>query len=147
MIPQFKLFRHSLNALAIAGAFAIVPLKAADAECALQNAVMHGTYAMSGSGSITGIGPLASVGLVVYNGDGTGTVVSGTNVINGASSSLTNVPATFTVNADCTGSKTVGTGASALHFNFVITPDGSTITWIVTDSGVTMTGTAVRQKH
>jgi hypothetical protein len=44
------------------------------------------------------------------------------------------------VNRDCTGSKTIGTS----HFNFVITPDGSTITWIVTDAGVTLSGTGIR---
>jgi len=56
---------------------------------------------------------------------------------------LSNVPATFTVNPDCTGSKTIG----ATTYNFVITPDGSKITWIVTSNGVTMTGTGVRSLY
>jgi hypothetical protein len=50
------------------------------------------------------------------------------------------------VNPDCTGSKTIGSGASATHFDFIITPDGSTITWIETDNGVTLSGTAIRQQ-
>jgi hypothetical protein len=84
---------------------------------------------------------------VQYNGDGTGVLASGTNSINGMASALTNVPITFTVNRDCTGMKTVGTGASAFHFNFVITPDGQTLTFIVTDNGVSMTGTATRLRR
>jgi hypothetical protein len=54
------------------------------------------------------------------------------------------VPAIFTVNRNCTGSKTVGTGASANHFDFVITPDGHTITFIETDAFAVTPGTAVR---
>ena len=50
----------------------------------------------------------------------------------------------FTVNSNCTGSKTFGTGATATHFDFMITPDGKTITWIAMDSGVIIIGTAVR---
>jgi hypothetical protein len=49
-------------------------------------------------------------------------------------------PLPFTVNPDCTGSKTIG----GTNFDFVITPDGSKITWIVTNSGFTMAGTGVR---
>jgi hypothetical protein len=85
-------------------------------QCPQQNATMNGTYAMSGSGTIVGLGPIGSLGLVQYNGDGTGVLLSGTNSINGATSTLTNVPITFTVNRDCTGTKTVGTGPSAYHF-------------------------------
>ena len=148
MIRQLKCFLnvHSIALAAVGAVLAGSSLIAAEPHCRLQNAVMTGTYVTSGSGTITGVGPLASVGLVVYNGDGTGTLLSGTNVINGSSSTLANIPATFTVNSDCTGSKTIGTGASAVHFNFVISPDGSTITWIVTDPGVTMLGVATRLK-
>jgi hypothetical protein len=105
---------------------------------------MTGTYVVSGTGTVTGAGPIAVVGEVIYNGDGTGTVVTITQSVNGASSMATGVPATFTVNRDCTGTKTIGNN----RYNFVITPDGSTITWIVTDPGVTLMGTGVRfSKH
>jgi hypothetical protein len=89
--------------------------------------------------------PFFSLALAVYNGDGTGTLTSLTETVNGSSSTAASLPITFTVNRDCTGSKTVGSGPSAIHMNFVISPDGSKITWIVTDPGVTMTGTGVRQ--
>jgi len=104
---------------------------------------MSGAYIASGTGTITGVGPISTVGLVVYNGDGTGMALTTTNSINGTAMTSTNVPASFTVNTDCTGSKTIGT----THFNFVITPDGSTITWIVTDNGVTLMGTGVRLRQ
>jgi hypothetical protein len=138
------------NLLALAALTAVVApqaLKASDAECPLQNATMNGTYVASGTGAIAGVGPLTTLGLIVYNGDGTGVLVSGTNTVNGASSASGNIPITFTVNRDCTGSKTIGTGPSATQMNFVITPDGSTITWIVTNTGVTMVGTGVRLKR
>lgn len=129
-------------ALALAPAIA----RADNAQCPLQNAVMNGTYVASGTGSVSGVGPITTVGLIVYNGDGTGSVVSSTGTLNGASSTSSNVPITFTVNRDCTGSKTIGSGPSATQMNFVITPDGSTITWIVTNTGVTMSGTGIRLK-
>jgi hypothetical protein len=94
--------------------------------------------------TVTGVGPVTFVGLVVYHGDGTGTLVTSTGSYNGAISKLANVSGVYTVNRDCTGSKTFGSGASAQHFDFVITPDGSTITWVETDSGTTISGRAVR---
>jgi hypothetical protein len=134
-------FRKLLAAAALAAALTPQALRAqGPPSCIPENRVMNGAYVVSGSGSVTGVGPIASVGLVIYNGDGTGTLIFNTTTVNGESSTASKVPATFTVNSDCTGSKTIGT----THFNFVITPDGSTITWIVTDSGVTMTGTGIR---
>ena len=113
------------------------------AEAFCSNATMKGTYIASGTGMVgTGspFNPIASVSLVIYNGDGTGVSVYGTTTVAGQSTTSSNVPASFTVNPDCTGSKTIG----ATNFNFVITPDGSTITWIVTNPGVTLMGTGVR---
>ena len=101
-------------------------------------------YVASGSGMVgTGptFSPIATVSLVIYKGDGTGVLLSGTTTVAGASSTASNVSAPFTVNPDCTGSKTIGT----TNFNFVITPDGSKITWIVTNTGVTMKGTGIRR--
>jgi hypothetical protein len=50
----------------------------------------------------------------------------------------------FTLNSDCTGSKTFTTFSETTDFDFVITADGSKITWIETDQGAVLTGTAVR---
>ncbi|HEY6346724.1 MAG TPA: hypothetical protein VIY49_34980 [Bryobacteraceae bacterium] len=138
-------FFSSLAVAAMAAAFVPQVVKAqGPALCPMGNVVMNGTYVMSAGGTVTGVGPVTFAGLVVYNGDGTGTLVTATESLNGAISKLANVSGVYTVNRDCTGSKTFGSGASAQHFDFVITPDGSTITWVETDNGTTISGTAVR---
>ena len=135
-----KLF-SSLTLAAIAAVVAPQALKAdPPPHCFLGNAIMQGTYVANGTGTVIGVGPITAVTLIIYNGDGTGTVVFNTRSVNGTASTATNIPANFTVNPDCTGSKTIG----STPFNFVITPDGSRITWIRTDNGVTMSGTAIR---
>jgi hypothetical protein len=136
-------FFGSLAMAVVCAAFAPQALKADGVpHCSMGNAVMQGTYVAHGTGTVIGVGPISTVSLLIYNGDGTGVSVFSTKSVNGGSSTAANVPASFTVNADCTGSKNIG----ATHFNFVITPDGSTITWIVTDTGVTMSGTGIRLK-
>jgi hypothetical protein len=136
-------FFGSLTLAAIAAVVTPQALKAdAPPPCFLGNAIMRGTYVANGTGAVIGVGPITAVSLLVYNGDGTGTQVFNTRSLNGAASTATNIPASFTVNPDCTGSKTIG----ATQFNFVITPDGSTITWIVTNPGVTLSGTGIRLK-
>jgi hypothetical protein len=138
-------FFSSLAFAAIAAAFVPQAVKAQGPSlCPMGNAVMNGTYVMSGGGNVVGIGPVTFAGLVVYNGDGTGTLVTSTGSFNGAVSKLSGVSGVYTVNRDCTGSKVFGSGASAQHFDFVITPDGSTITWVETDNGTTISGSAVR---
>ncbi len=139
-VHSFLGIRNLLAIASIAAGLAPQVSKADNARCLLGDAVMNGTYVASGTGTVVGVGPIAVVGELIYNGDGTGNAVFLTQSVNGATSTLTNIPVTFSVNTDCTGSKTVGTG----HYNFVITPDGSLITWIVTDNGVTLMGTGVR---
>jgi hypothetical protein len=84
-----------------------------------------GHHVVAGSGTIDGVGPIASLALAVYNGDGTGTLTSATQTVNGSSSTANNVPITYTVNRDFTGSKVLGSGPSAVHMNFVISSDGN----------------------
>ncbi len=112
--------------------------------CAAQNLIMRGTYVISGSGAVVGVGPLTAMGLITYNGDGTGTAGTTTVSVGGASTTSSGSPATYTVNPDCSGTKTIGAGPAAVHYNFVITPDGKTITFIVTDPAVALVGTAQR---
>ena len=116
----------------------------ADSLCPAQNLVMKGTYVVVGSGMIAGVGPIVSLGQVVYDDDGNGQIVASTTSVNGNVSTAGGATGTFTVNSDCTGSKTFGSGTNATHYNFVITPDGNKITWIIADAGVMMTGTAER---
>jgi len=147
MKQALMIFNRNLFAAAALAIVAAPQFARADSarQCPLQNAVLQGTYVVAGSGTINGVGPIASLALAVYNGDGTGTLISGTQTVNGSSSAASNLPITYTLNLDCTGSKVLGSGPSAVHMNFVISPGGSKIKWIITDPAVTMTGTGVRQ--
>ena len=140
-------FRLNQSLLALAAFAALTPqaIKAEAPEtCSKGNSVMNGMYVMSGNGTVVGVGPVVMVGEVIYNGDGTGTLLSVTKNVNGMVLSASKVPVTYTVNPDCTGSKTVGSGASSNHFDFVITPDGATITWVGTDASTIISGKAKR---
>ena len=106
------------------------------AEPSCSDAIMKGTYVLSQSGTQSGV-PFAVVGEATYDGHGTGSVTA-TEMVGGTLIAINGAPATFTVNSNCSGQKTVG----PYHFNFVITPDGKTITFIQTDSGVVSTGQA-----
>jgi hypothetical protein len=142
--------RLGLYAIIIVAGLASQTLRAdAPPLCPIGNAVMNGTYVMSGTGTIlgTGGGPLTFLGAVTYNGDGTGTVTSLSQNVIGSVGRATSIPASFTVNRDCTGSKIVGAGPTAQHFDFVITPDGKTITFIGTDGFAVLSGTAVRMNR
>src|SRR4051794_740981 len=94
----------SIRNLLVLGALTLAlapqPLRA-DPNCS--NSTMRGTYVASATGTVIGVGPIASVSVLLYNGDGTGTSLSGTKSVNGVVSTSSNVPATFTVNPDCTG--------------------------------------------
>jgi hypothetical protein len=120
-----------------------VPALRAENPVSCSNATMHGTYALSGSG-FAGGAPIAVAGEVIYDGQGKGTLVTETASLNGTIFRGITGSGVFTVNSDCTGSKTFTTTAGPIDFDFVITADGSKITWIETDSGVVLTGTGVR---
>ena len=126
--------------------FAVAPqaLKAAgaDALCPLGNATLSGTYMLRGEGTIVGVGPLAVVGWLTY--DGKGNVVKGsmTASVNGKISTFT-VSGPYTVNSDCTGS----TNLSGSNYYFIVTPDGSTVNWIASDPGLVFSGTEIRLRH
>jgi hypothetical protein len=123
--------------------FAVAPqaLKAAgaDALCPLGNATLSGTCMLRGEGTIVGVGPLAVVGWLTY--DGKGNVVKGsmTASVNGTISMFT-ISGPYTVNSDCSGS----VEPSGQHYNMVVSPDGKTVSWIQTDPGTVSSGTEVR---
>lgn len=112
------------------------------AEPVCSQATLSGTYVTSGAGTVPGgtTGTLAyvSVGKVTYDGRGGG-VSSGTQSA-GGTISRSKRTATYTVNADCTGSKNF----EGTTFDFVVTADGREIFFIVTNAGVVLSGRAVR---
>jgi hypothetical protein len=104
-------------------------------------ATLSGTYVNQGTGYMGGV-PVVSVGKVTYDGHGNGQSTS-TKSAAGVISRSVAVPGVYTVKSDCTGSKTFG---GATDYDFVVSPDGREIVWIVTNSGAgaLFTGRAVR---
>ena len=132
--------RNLLALVVFTAALAPQALRAADALCPRQNATLHGTYLVAGSGTIVGVGPISAVGEITYDGRGNSTATY-TASVNGTINKGVTVTGTYIVNPDCTGSHTESDGS---HYDFVVAPDGSKATWIETDTGVAVTGTEVR---
>jgi hypothetical protein len=130
--------RTTTTNIAVLGAIlaAFVTTSALRAQPSCSDATMKGTYVLSQSGTESGT-PFAIVGEATYDGHGNGSVTA-TKMFGGTLVAIVGAPATFTVNSNCSGQKTVG----PFHFNFVITPDGKTITFIQTDPGVVSAGQA-----
>jgi hypothetical protein len=124
---------------------ALVPqgLKAADVQCPLGNATRHGTYVVFGTGSIVGLGPVAVVGEITYDGEGN-EHAHYTASLNGTIHKDVKVTGVYTVNSDCTGWVTESDGS---HYSFVMSPDGSKVSWIQTDAGTVISGTEVRLRN
>jgi len=80
------------------------PAHADDQSCSLARAA--GTYGVSDSGTIVGVGLRAAVALLTLDGEGNiqGTVTAS---LNGGVSSTT-LSGTYSVNSDCTGTTTFG---------------------------------------
>jgi hypothetical protein len=106
--------------------------------CPLGNATLHGTYVVSGGGTIVNVGPVTSVGEVTYDGQGNSNATF-TVSVNGNVQTV-NVPGTYTVSPDCTATAVEGPS----HYNFVITPNGNTVWWMATDPGFVLSGTIIR---
>jgi len=102
-------------------------------------ATLSGTYVNTGTGTMGGVSVI-SVGQVTYDGHGNGQSTF-TKTVGGFVQKFVAVPGVYTVNADCTGSKIFG---GATTYDFVVTPDGREITWIVTSAGAPFSGHAVR---
>lgn len=128
---------------AVLSMFLATPAMRAQEPVSCSNATMHGTYALSESG-FAGGAPIGAIGEVIYDGRGNGKLVTETLSLNGTIFRGITGTGVFTVNSDCTGSKTFTTSGGESHFDFVITADGSKIDFIETDSGVVGTGTAIR---
>jgi hypothetical protein len=75
----------------------------------------------------------AAAGYSIYNGDGTGTDYV-TFTVNGINANVTSpTPTKYTLNPDCTGTKTVL--PSGPHFDIFVALDGDGLTAIATDTG------------
>lgn len=114
------------------------PANAQAKKCSLET--LNGQYLNNASGRIfppafgvTQESVSAVAGFSVYNGDGTGTDYV-TFTVNGKVVPVPySQPGTYTLDVDCTGTKTVSGGPT---FNIYVAPDGSTYTEVATGAPV-----------
>jgi len=131
-----------LIALALA-AIALSPAVLADPPDQCSSATLSGPYMSNQAGFLNGL-PIVQVNHLVADGMG-GATGSGTVVVNGVVTSIPLITATYSINADCTG--TLASVPPGLSQNFVIKADGSQVFLIVTAhpaGAATISGEAVR---
>jgi hypothetical protein len=111
---------------------------AAEKKCTLDT--LKGQYLVAATGTLFppafGVkkrSVSAAAGYSTYNGDGTGTDYV-TFTVNGVNQNVASPTSTsYTLNSDCTGTKTVL--PSGPHFNIFVASNGEGLTAIATDSG------------
>lgn len=111
-------------------------------QCTDEN--LQGRYGYIVSGWLVGLVPVASVGVVTFDGEG---ILNAQDTANdrGMISRRAGV-GSYSVNPNCTGSATVAGDFAGLTFDFMIIPgtNGSEFSLIVTNSGAIETGAAQR---
>jgi hypothetical protein len=117
-------------------------LTAADSEalCPRGDATLRGTYMSRGGGTVVGIGPVAFIGTVYF--DGKGGITNPFTVSFAGTISRVVGKATYTVKNDC--SATFTTADDTQHFDMRVSPDGSKVDYIETDAGTVISGSASR---
>jgi len=141
-------FRISLFLLTL-GLAASSTLSVYARQCS--NQTLKGTYANSLHGLvfIPGVSaPLVLAGVVktTYDGNGTFTQVDavGDNG-SGVTPGWRPGSGTYSVNPDCTGTATIVIpGTADLHLQFVVSPSGNTLHFVVIDSGLATAGDSER---
>jgi hypothetical protein len=86
---------------------------------------------------------VTAVGVETWDGQGN-TVATYTASVNGNIFPGITVTGTYSVNPDCTGSNAESDGS---HYNFVVSSDGNSTTWIQTDPGTVISGTETRLRN
>jgi hypothetical protein len=106
-------------------------------ECTL--ATLNGTYGFTGTGTIVGLGPVANVGTIAFDGNGT-VSIEVTQSLDGqiARRSFVGV---YWVNSNCTAAADFS-GATQ---DIVILAEGEELMWIRTNPGLVVTATAKKQ--
>jgi hypothetical protein len=114
------------------------------------NQTLKGTYANSLRGLIFipgGSTPLVLAGVVktTYDGNGTFTQVDAVSDNGSGVTGWRPGSGTYSVNADCTGTQTiVVAGMPDLHLQFVVSPSGNTLHFVVIDRGFATAGDSER---
>lgn len=149
--PAAAISVAALTALALDGHISVISqaqaeeLEATDsvAVCPRGDATLHGTYMSRGGGTVVGVGPVAFIGTVYFDGKG-GLNNPFTVSLAGTISRVVG-KATYTVKKDC--SATFTTADDTQHFDMRVSPDGSKVDYIETDAGTVVSGSASRAKH
>ena len=119
----------------------ILQARAGDAEalCPRGDATLRGTYMSMGGGTVIGVGPVAFIGTLYFDGNGGGTNPF-TRSLNGVIFRA-DAPVTYTVNSDCSGTLTL---AGTITLDIRISPNGSKVDYIETVAGTVVSGSASR---
>jgi hypothetical protein len=122
---------------------------ASDSAETCSDASLHGTYGFSFQGAIlkpdgTHAAEFAGVGDETF--DGHGRITRGhLNQVFGGQPSAPTFTGTYSVNADCTGTKTISIDGRPSHYAFVLVDDARAIETAETDPGLLLAFTQVRQ--
>jgi len=113
---------------------------ASEALCPRGDATLRGTYMSKGGGSVVGVGPVAFIGTVYF--DGKGGITNPFTVSFAGTISRVVGKATYSVDSDCTATFT--TIDNTQHFDMRVSPDGSKVDYIETDAGTVISGSGSR---
>jgi hypothetical protein len=130
------------------GALAVASGTSGNSAARCSDATLHGRYNFATeSTQVSGPapnGPFAYAGFVYYDGRGRNHEVY-TISANGQVSRHVEETGTYHVNSDCTGTETdTLAGVGDQHYDEFISPDGSQLAYIQTDSGIVSAGTLTR---
>ena len=114
---------------------------ASEALCPRGDATLRGIYMSKGGGTVLGVGPVAFIGTVYFDGKG-GVTNPFTGSLNGTIIRATGAEnfGTYSINSDCSGTQILGGG----HFDMRVSPDGSKVDYIETDAGTVISGSGSR---
>lgn len=131
-----------VTTLVLMGMLTPVAASRAGAERTCSNETLHGSYAYSADGFVAPapFTPIAEAG--TYDFDGSGSFSTANTLSFGGLIIPRTATGTYTVNADCTGSASIDGGVS---FNFAIARAATAIRFVVSTSGVAVTGTMEKQ--
>lgn len=119
-------------------------VNAGEALCPRGNATLLGEYFSMGGGTVPGVGPVAFIGRIHF--DGKGNVINPFTVSLGGTILRSVGPGSYTVNEDCSGTFLLETPIGPQHYDLRVMPDGSKVDYIETDAGTIISGGASRMK-
>jgi hypothetical protein len=148
VVPSAIVAAAALAALALDRHASVIPQARAqglvaedsDALCPRGDATLRGVYMSQGGGTAVGVGPVAFVGTVYF--DGKGGITNPFTLSFAGNISRVVGRATYSVKSDCTATFTTVDGTQ--HFDMRVSPDGNKVDYIETDAGTVISGSGSR---